>query len=526
MNTSTENLMRGASLALDKGEYKQLQALCMQVLKFDTKIPDAWFYLGMAAGANNETGKAIEFIERALLIQPSSVEYLYQKAQFHAQLNQNEKALKSANAALQLEPNKAIEFDTLGAVYTKIGEYALAREAHARACEKEPESAQFQFNLAGIEQFLGNVCEARNAYQSAISLNPNFARAHWAFSELEGNQSDEARLRQLQELFEEPGLSTDDELYLGHALSTELESVGDYALAFATLQRAKARRGDAQHSSLDADRKLFQSLHESFPLDRSTPNIELSRGEKAIFVVGMPSSGASMIERILAGDSQVRSLGELPNFARSVKKESNTFSPLVLDDSVVRRAVIGSIENIGLRYLQSIESQLQDKKYFIDKTPLNFFNVGFIMNALPAAKIVCVRRHPLDACLGNFRQLLEHNSPYYDYHYSIEGTALYYVEFDRLMAHWQSLYPARFIQIQYEELTTNPEAQAKQLYSSFGFSWQPQCLDSFANKAAASTDDADQSRQLLCRKRIDQWKNFSEQLKPAIRILEEAGIAL
>lgn len=517
--------MRGASLALDKGNYQQLQALCMQVLKFDTKVPDAWFYLGLAAGAKNETGKAIEFIERALLLQPSSVEYLYQKAQFHAQLNQNKKALKSANAAFQLEPKQAIEFDALGAVYAKIGEYALARKVLTRACEKEPESAQFQFNLAGIEKILGDDCEARNAYQSAIRLNPTFSRAHWALSELEGNQPDEIRLRQLQELFEEPGINADDELYLGHALSTELESVGAYAHAFATLQRAKDGRREKTRSTLEADRKIFQSLHESFPLDRSAPNIEPSRGEKAIFVVGMPCSGAAIIERVLVSHSQVQSLGELPNFARSVKKESNTFSPLVLDDSVVRRAVIGSVENIGLRYLQSIEAQAQGKEYFIDRMLLNFFNVGFIMNALPAAKIVCVRRHPLDACLSNFKQLLEYNSPYYDYHYSIEDTALYYVEFDRLMAHWQSLYPKRFIQVQYEELAVNLEAQAKQLYSSLDFSWQPQCLNSFANKEEASIENAAQNDALPCRKGVGLWKKYSEQLKPAIRILEEAGIA-
>jgi tetratricopeptide (TPR) repeat protein len=526
MNASTENLMKGATLALNRGDYKQLHALCMQVLKFDTAVSDAWFFLGLAAGAQNQVGKAIEFFGRALNIQPDNSEYHGQKARFHTLLNQNDKALDSANAALALAPKRALELDSLGVVYTKIGEYELARNAFGLAVAKEPKNFQYQFNLGSAEQFLGHIQEARDAYQRAIDMNPTFARAHWVLSELEKNRSDEKELTQLQDLIATPRLSIEDELYLSHALNRELERKDDYEQAFTILQSAKQRRRDMIGYSIDADKRLFESLHESFPLDMPAAKVECSQGEEAIFIVGMPRSGTTLIERILASHSDVHSLGELQDFARSVKKESNTLSPVVLDDGVVRRAVIGNAGNIGLRYLQSIEARRQKEKYFIDKMPLNFFNVGFIVNALPAAKILCVRRHPLDTCLSNFRQLFALDFSYYNYHYDIEDTARYYVEFDRLMAHWQSLYPGRFVQISYEELTANPEAQAKQLFSTLGLSWQPQCLDFHTSKAAVSTASAIQVGEPIYRTAVGRWEKYAEQLKPAIRILEEAGIAL
>ncbi|MDA1371505.1 MAG: sulfotransferase [Proteobacteria bacterium] len=522
MNQPVQELLRNATAALNTGALRELHSLCQQILNIDDTQADAWFFMSIVAEAGRQIGQSIGFIDRALALDKSNSEYLAQKAKCHTLLNQFEKAVAAADQASALHPRQAIVLDTLGVVYSKMGEHAKARSVLAESVEREPLNQQYQFNLASAEQFLGNESAAKQAYEAAIRIAPDFARAHWALSELEKNQTDTTRFEALKNLTSQAGLSVEDELYLCHALSREYEKLGDFDNAFAYLKRGKQRRKASIGYSAAQDASLFEAIRATFTQAKS-PAAQ-SPGEQAIFILGMPRSGTTVVERIVAAHSQVVSLGELQEFARAVKAVSGTDSPTVLDPEVIAAAAQVDPTEIGQLYLRMLGERIASEQRFIDKMPLNFLCIGFILESLPGARIICLRRHPLDTCLSNYRQLFALNFSYYNYHYDLSDTAHFYVQFDRLMSHWKSLYGNRIHETSYEELVADPETHVRSLLDYLDLPWQAQCLEFHKSKEAVATASAMQVRQPLYNSSIGRWRKYTQQLGPAIEILSANGI--
>ncbi len=524
MKQQIPQLMQQATRALNQGAYKELHQLCQQILKLDQQQADAWFFMSIVAEAGRQVSKAIQFVHRALDIDSGNSEYLSQKAKLHTLLNQYPQALAAADQAFAAAPDSAIVLDTLGVVYSKLGEFEKARDVLLETVKRNPGNPQYQFNLASAEQFLGNADAAQLAYEDAIKLQPNFARAHWALSELEKNQTDTKRFDKLLQLVEQPELSSEDELYLAHAISREYEKMQDYKNAFAYLEKGKQRRKATVKYSPVVDEQLFSAIRQAFANGDSVRDATEALGDQCIFIVGMPRSGTTLVERILNSHSCINSLGELQEFARAVKAVSNTSSPTVLDAEVIASASAQDMTAIGRTYLQMLGERLQPGKPYIDKMPLNFLCVGFIMHALPKAKVICLRRNALDTCLSNYRQLFALNFSYYNYHYDLADTAHYFCQFESLMSHWQSIYGERFHQVSYEALTGDPESHVRSLLDYLGLDWEPACLEFHNSTDAVATASAMQVRQPLYTSAVGRWKKYEDQLQPAIRVLEQANI--
>jgi hypothetical protein len=183
--------------------------------------------------------------------------------------------------------------------------------------------------------------------------------------------------------------------------------------------------------------------------------------------------------------------------------------------------------DIGRDYLQRARHHRRDPALrFTDKFPGNFLYSGFIAQALPAAKIVCLRRHPMDTALSNFRNLFAVSSRYYDYSYDLLDIAAYYVRFDRLMALWREALPGRVIEVRYEDLVADQEAETRRLLAHCGLEWSDNCLSFHTNDAPVSTPSAAQVRQPIYQDSVARWKRHAEVLEPVRRYFEEAGIDL
>ena len=180
-----------------------------------------------------------------------------------------------------------------------------------------------------------------------------------------------------------------------------------------------------------------------------------------IFIVGMPRTGTTLVEQILGGHSQVYAAGELLNFPQPVKRLSGTASADVLDIETLERATQLDMASLGAHYIDSTRPRTGHTTHFIDKLPLNFMYLGLIKLALPNAKLICLRRDPMDTCLSNYRQLFGANFKYYHYNYDLLDCGRYYLEFDRLMRHWHEVMPGAVFEVQYEALVTNPEQVAE-----------------------------------------------------------------
>jgi len=317
------------------------------------------------------------------------------------------------------------------------------------------------------------------------------------------------------------GLDANSELQLRHAAAKELEDLGRYAEAFEQLSIGKRRKRASMGYSFDRDQKLFETVMRLFASPLPPPGA-LSGNVAPIFVVGMPRTGTTLVERILSSHTRVASAGESQSLGVLIKRATGTSSRHVLDEATLERSMTLDLAAIGDAYIA--QTRPDDRRHFVDKMPLNFFYLGHIGRALPDARIVVVRRHPLDACLGSFRQLFALQFSYYDYAYDLADTARYYTMFDRLIAHWRHVLPGRIHEIHYERLVVDPRAETQRLLEHCGLEWESGCLEFERNPAPVATASAVQVRKPLHAGAIGRWRRYETELRPAIDTLRAMGV--
>ena len=269
---------------------------------------------------------------------------------------------------------------------------------------------------------------------------------------------------------------------------------------------------------------MFDTIIESFP--GRQPATSGFASDEPIFVIGMPRTGTTLLDRILSSHADVHSVGELQNFGVALKRASGSRTRPMLDAETMRLAAQADWSALGRRYIESTRPATGTTPRFVDKLPHNFVYAGYIANALPGAKIVCIRRNPMDTCLSNFRQLFALNSRYYDYSFDLLDTGRYYLQFDRLMAFWRETFPDRILEIRYEDLVDAQEPTTRRLLASCGLEWQDACLAFERNAAPVATASAVQVREPIHRAHLGRWKRYAPQLQELRELLEAGGVTV
>jgi len=259
-----------------------------------------------------------------------------------------------------------------------------------------------------------------------------------------------------------------------------------------------------------------------------TPSRAVARAcpnQEPIFIVGLPRSGTTLTDRILSSHRDVFSAGELGNFALILKRAARTPPPFVLEAETLKAGLDLDPSELGKRYIDSTRPRTGHTPRFVDKMPLNFFYAGLIHRALPNARIICLRRNPMDSCLSNYRQLLATSASNYDYALSLDSMGRYYARFARLAAHWRASLPAdRFTEVWYEDIVLNQEGETRRLLDFAGLDWDPACLNFYENAAPVATASSVQVRRPLYATSIGRWKRYGDALASLQSALEAEGI--
>jgi tetratricopeptide (TPR) repeat protein len=493
-----------------------------------TAAPGELLVRGVAAAEAGRVAEGLQLIRAACAADPRDAEAHAQLGRWLSRLHRTDEALQAARAAMHIGPSQARTFDTLGVIFSRAGLHEQAVECFARAVALEPASANLHFNHAASLKFLGRFDAAEAAYEACLRLDPRFWRAHSALAATRTQTESQNHVDRLQALLAVPPPDPDAELHLRHALAKELEDLGRDAEAFEHLLAGNARKFAASGYDWARDQRLFDAVMELFPQPLPAPvprNFgEAGRDDAPIFVVGMPRTGTTLVDRILASHAQVTSAGESQNFGVLLKRASGTRTPQVLDEETLAQSLQVDLAALGADYVRRTRPAHPDKPRFVDKLPLNFFYLGHIARALPDASLVVVRRHPLDTGLANFRQLFAAGFSYYDYARDLRAIGRYYAQFDRLVRHWHAVLPGRVHEVHYESLVSDQRETTARLLDHCRLPWDDACLAFERNAAAVATASAVQVRRPLYASSVGRWRRCERQLQPLIEELAAAGI--
>jgi hypothetical protein len=373
-----------------------------------------------------------------------------------------------------------------------------------------------------VQRYLGDAAGAELSFDAAIKLNPAEYEAYNARAQLRTQTSKSNHIVQLQELvarIENPVGSTQ----LNYALAKELEDVGDFTGAFAALQRGADVKRRHMRYSVDTDLQIMARIGEVFGPALFDGCLRSAEGGGAIFIIGMPRTGTTLIERILGSHSQIHAAGELNNFSLELLRlVRQTISPAPTSrlDFVAATARL-DFRALGEAYLRSVRSLRGARPHFIDKLPFNFLYAGLIHLAMPQAKIINLQRHPMDTCYAVYKQLFKDAYPF---SYDLDELGQYYIAYHGLMRHWNAVIPGVIGTFRYEAVVADIEGQARRLLEFCGLPWEEKCLRFYQNPRSSTTASALQVRQPIYDSSVGKWRRYAQQLEPLRRRLEAAGI--
>lgn len=512
--------------AFDQHAWPEVKERAVRLLPLAPHHPGVYYMLGVASMESGQMAAAVEALHRATLLEPRRVGFIVQYAKALTAVRRSREAKLEADRAVALSPTDPATLDMLGVIFTHVGDFASASSAFRQATTLAPESAPFRYNWATSLIACGDHAAAELELEACLSLNPHHWLAHVTLAQLRRQTPQNNHVERLEHLLRQVGETSDPEAStcLNMALAKEYEDLSDYRLSYHHLVLGKKANATNRAYSGQRDQEMFAALMERFSTIQTT--VGNCPSSEPIFIVGMPRSGTTLVDRIVSSHPDVQSAGELLNFAMLVKQSSGSRSPALMDADTVVRSHDADLGRLGEMYLASTRPLTGKKPRFIDKLPHNFLYAGYIANALPNAKIICLRRDPMDTCLSNFRQLFGEKSPFFNYSFDLLDIGRYFVLFDRLMAHWQRVLPGRILEVNYGDLVESQEASSRRVLEFCGLSWNEACLRFEENPNPVATASTVQVRAPIYRSSLGRWKKYGTLLGPLQELLAAAGIPI
>ncbi len=448
--------------------------------------------------------------EHALLVQRGLVHTLLAAGRL-------EEALPVAQRLLQIEPDNPQNWVALGSLYIRLLRQADAIVAFERASQLNPSQIGLRLSIGHANKTLGNREASEQAYQECLRLDPAYADAWWSLADLKNYLFSDTEVGTMRTLLEDPALASDARAQINFALARALEQRAQYSDAFVHYARGNGLRRRTSGFDMTAfeskTERIIACCDEAFFASRAGSGCE---DPAPIFIVGLPRSGSTLVEQILASHSSVEGTMELPNILTQVR-ELDRLDPR--GDGYperLRELPPANLAQAGRRYLAETRPLRSGRPHFIDKMPNNFSHVGLIQLILPRATIIDVRRHPLDACFSTFKQYFAEGQ---SFGYDLEDLGRYYRCYLALMDHWNSVLPGKVLHVQYEALVKDPDGTIRHLLHHCGLPFESACLNFHQTQRSVRTASAEQVRQPLYSSAVGYWKHFESELEPLKRSL-------
>jgi tetratricopeptide (TPR) repeat protein len=374
-----------------------------------------------------------------------------------------------------------------------------------------------------VHRFLGNFDLAACDYETVLTVSPGDSEALKGLAELRRQSTDRNHVIAMEAALAAAPADSKDAATLHFGLAKSYEDLNDYAASWRHLSAGnKIERRRIKYQP-ELDRATMERIIAGFPnLEAVGPD---STGERPIFIVGLPRTGTTLVERIIGSHSTVHSAGELPALSEAVGEAVNRAAPFQSRSWVGYAATLGDLsgEPIAREYLARARARRGDRARFSDKQPTNFYYCALILRAFPNARIVHLTRHPLAACYAIYKTRF---GTTYPFAYDLAEIGDFYVDYHRLMAHWHRVLPGRILDVAYEDVVTAQEPTTRRLLEYLDLPFEEACLDFHLNPASTATASSVQVRQPLYDSSLQQWQHYAAELAPLRARLQAAGISI
>ncbi|MCC7411939.1 MAG: sulfotransferase [Gammaproteobacteria bacterium] len=501
-----------------EGRLEEAERIYRDVLRGDPDNVDALRLLALLARKAGAADDAERLLRRALDITPDFVAAAVELGGVLKDQGRFDEAIACLEGAVASEPEDVQAWFHLGATLGPAGRNERAVDAYRRALALQPEHAGALLGLGHQLKTLGRYAEAVAAYRACARLRPDNGEVYWSLANLKTYRFEPAEIEAMQACVEDPDLSEEARIHFCFALGKACDDRREFDRAFAHYERGNAAQRmqvvyDPVQTELVNDRiievfdaALFAERH-GFGHPDPAP----------IFIVGMPRSGSTLIEQILASHSQVEGTSELPDLGRLATTVRARGADGAVYPEAVRDLDAGRCADLGREYIERTAYHRGGRAFFIDKNPNNFATIGFLYLILPQAKIIDARRNPLDACVGCFRQLFARGQAFT---YDLLELGEYHLQYLRLMAHWDVVLPDRVLRVDYEDMVEDLDAQVRRILAYCGLPWEDRCLEYYRTERAVRTASSEQVRQPVYRGAVGFWRNYERHLGPLIEVLE------
>lgn len=405
----------------------------------------------------------------------------------------------------------------LADLHQRLEQHAEALAYHERVQRGGQVGDQFHLLRAIQLAFNGRIEEAESQLEDCVARNTPQGRAYLELARLRRATPAHNHLAQIERQITLVASGGEDHAALEFARYKELEELGRFdeawrALACANVLMAARVRTDVAKEGrmLDALLKLCSA---AFLYADTLP---AGDSPQPIFIIGMPRSGTTLLDRLLGAHPEVRSVGELRDFGQQLRWMSDHCGLLAPDEIMLERLPSLDLAELGRRYLVQTRWRAQGKRYFIDKLPANWMVAGLIAKALPRARILHMVRDPMDVCFSNFRAFF---SDGYPWSYTTENLTAHYVQYRKAMAHWRAALPGRILDVPFADLTHNPEATMRHVLAYCGLAWDPACLEARRNAAPIATLSFAQAREPVHGESAGRWRPYTAQLEPLLQAI-------
>jgi len=506
---------------LTAGRLAEAEQALGAALKLKPAYPEAWLNLGNLMLATGRDAGAVDCYSRALKLRPAFAEAQGNLAVAQLRLHEPRAALENARAALKRKPGMVEAARTEAEALDALGRPDEARAVAEATLRRHPNAGFAHYDLGTIALHYGRLNEAAAKFRAAIALEPRHGEWHRMLAEIVRHAPGDPEIAAMQRLYDDPSLPDGERMHLAFGLGKALADAGEHAKSFDYVLAAnRLRRRQFSYASAESD-ATFADIRAAF-----TPALFAAHGGTGvpdpapIFVLGMPRSGTSLIEQVIASHPDVFGSGESRLLNQLVGRLGGGAGPVRLSE-VMGRVSEAELRRLGETYLNEQRALAPNARFIVDKMPGNFLLIGLIRLILPNATIIHCRRDPVDTCLSIFRT--HFGAAGLRYAYDLAELGHYYRLYADLMAHWHALLPGFVHDVDYEKLVADFDSEAPKLLGACGLDWREECRDFFAANRPVHTASSAQVRQPIYKTSIGQAARYGDRIKPLLEALGPLG---